>query len=146
MGIETRRSVTPFEARIFVIEDNVSNHTAMMKLLSLAGALSANCISRYSGQGVRQVATAYEEPFDLILLDLKLPHEDGYQVLAQIRAEPFFRASRIIAVTGQVTAEEMRKARQAGFDGFLGKPLLPHRFPSQLQRILKGESVWETGL
>ncbi|MBE2194329.1 MAG: response regulator [Anaerolinea sp.] len=146
MNNEPRRGVSPLEARIFVIEDNVSNHTTMIKLLAMAGALSANCVSRYSGQGVRQVAAAYDEPFDLILLDLKLPHEDGYEVLEQIRAEPFFRKTLIIAVTGHVNPEEVRKARQAGFDGFLGKPLLPHRFPFQLQRILRGDSVWEPGL
>jgi two-component system cell cycle response regulator DivK len=37
----------------------------------------------------------------------------------------------------------MRKARESGFDGFLGKPLDPDRFPEQIRRILNNEPVWE---
>jgi two-component system cell cycle response regulator DivK len=37
----------------------------------------------------------------------------------------------------------MKKARTAGFDGFLGKPLDPDRFPDQVHRILAGDAVWE---
>jgi two-component system cell cycle response regulator DivK len=37
----------------------------------------------------------------------------------------------------------MRRAQKAGFDGFLGKPLDPDRFPTQITRLLAGESVWE---
>jgi two-component system cell cycle response regulator DivK len=39
----------------------------------------------------------------------------------------------------------MEKARAAGFDGFLGKPLDPDRFPDQIRRILGGEEVWDLG-
>jgi two-component system cell cycle response regulator DivK len=39
----------------------------------------------------------------------------------------------------------MEKARQAGFDGFLGKPIDPDRFPEQIRRVLQGEQVWEVG-
>jgi two-component system cell cycle response regulator DivK len=38
----------------------------------------------------------------------------------------------------------MAKAQDAGFDGFLGKPLNRKRFPDQVRRIINGESVWET--
>jgi two-component system, cell cycle response regulator DivK len=37
----------------------------------------------------------------------------------------------------------MNKAKSSGFDGFLGKPLDPDRFPDQIRRILAGEPVWE---
>ncbi|NIP28430.1 MAG: response regulator, partial [Phycisphaerae bacterium] len=38
-----------------------------------------------------------------------------------------------------------QKAREAGFDGFLSKPLDADEFPAQIRRILEGESVWEMG-
>jgi two-component system cell cycle response regulator DivK len=37
----------------------------------------------------------------------------------------------------------MNKAKSSGFDGFLGKPLDPDKFPDQIRRILNGEAVWE---
>jgi two-component system cell cycle response regulator DivK len=140
------RMTSPAEARILMVEDSVSSHTGLIRLLALAGVPDTHCVARYSGQAVRQVAESQPEPFDLILLDLRLPEDDGYEVLKQIRAEPFFNTARVVAVTGYATTEEIRKARQAGFDGFLGKPLLPAHFPAQLKRILSGESVWEADL
>jgi len=48
-----------------------------------------------------------------------------------------------VAVTAEASAEQMRKAREANFDGFIGKPLDPDRFPDQIQRILSGDPVWD---
>jgi two-component system, cell cycle response regulator DivK len=39
----------------------------------------------------------------------------------------------------------MQKAREAGFDGFLSKPIDVDRFPEQIGRILAGEAIWEMG-
>jgi two-component system cell cycle response regulator DivK len=39
----------------------------------------------------------------------------------------------------------MRRAREAGFDGFIGKPIDPDAFPDQIRRILAGEGVWTLG-
>ena len=51
----------------------------------------------------------------------------------------------VIAVTAESSVEQMKKAREANFNGFIGKPLDPDRFPDQIRRILAGESVWEMG-
>jgi two-component system cell cycle response regulator DivK len=80
---------------------------------------------------------------DLILMDIRLPYEDGYGALKKIRASERFKAVPIIAVTAEASMEQMKKARDSGFDGFLGKPLDPDRFPDQIRRILNGEPVWE---
>jgi two-component system, cell cycle response regulator DivK len=78
-------------------------------------------------------------------MDLRLPHEDGYEALRQIRANPRLRDTIVVVVTAQASPAEMQKAREAGFDGFLSKPLDADRFPEQIQRILQGERVWEMG-
>jgi two-component system cell cycle response regulator DivK len=46
-------------------------------------------------------------------------------------------------VTAEASQEQLNRAREAGFDGFLGKPLDPDRFPEQIRRLLRGEQVWE---
>jgi two-component system cell cycle response regulator DivK len=51
--------------------------------------------------------------------------------------------TRVVAVTAHHSPTEMQRARAAGFDGFIGKPIDPARFPDQIRRILAGESVWE---
>jgi two-component system cell cycle response regulator DivK len=80
---------------------------------------------------------------DLILMDIRLPYEDGYGALKKIRASERFKTVPIIAVTAEASLEQMTKAKDSGFDGFLGKPLDPDRFPDQIRRILSGEPVWE---
>ncbi len=135
--------VSPLEARVCIIEDSVVNHTTVMKLLAYAGVLPEHCECKFSGQGVGSLLDHATLTFDLILIDLGLPVNDGYSVLHTLRARRKFAATRIVAVTGSATIEEMRKAQREGFDGFLGKPLLPERFVGQLQRILHGEGVWE---
>ena len=80
---------------------------------------------------------------DLILMDIRLPYEDGYTALRKIRTSPRLKSTPVIAVTAEASQEQMAKARQAGFNGFLGKPLDPDRFQDQIQRILAGEPVWE---
>jgi len=49
----------------------------------------------------------------------------------------------VCAVTAEASEDQMRRAQKAGFDGFLGKPLDPDRFPEQISRLLSGEAVWE---
>jgi two-component system cell cycle response regulator DivK len=131
------------EARIFLVEDNVPNRTTVLKLLAFAGVVTDHCCCSLSGNGIVQMLKERPGPFDLVLLDLRLPSEDGYVLLRKIRAMAPFKDARVVAVTGKTSIEEMRQAQRAGFDGFLGKPLMLDRFPGQLQRILNGQPVWE---
>jgi len=80
---------------------------------------------------------------DLILMDLRLPYEDGYGALKKVRATPKIKDTIVVAVTAEASQEQLNRARESGFDGFLGKPLDPDRFPEQIRRLLRGEQVWE---
>jgi two-component system cell cycle response regulator DivK len=79
----------------------------------------------------------------LILLDIRLPYNDGYAVLDKVRQNPKLKNTVVCAVTAEASEEQMRRAQKAGFNGFLGKPLDPDRFPAQIKRLLNGEPVWE---
>jgi CheY-like chemotaxis protein len=79
-------------------------------------------------------------------MDLRLPHEDGYEALQQIRADENLRDTLVVVVTAHGSSEEMQRARKAGFDGFLVKPLDADQFPEQIRQILGGESVWDLGI
>lgn len=82
-----------------------------------------------------------ETEIDVIFLDLELPNNDGFDILQDMKADSRFTDIPIIAYT--VHTSEIDRARRAGFDGFLGKPLNTQRFAQQLERILKGEKIWE---
>jgi two-component system cell cycle response regulator DivK len=136
----------PNSTHVVIVEDNQNNLVVIMKLLHLAGI--DNCHWDPSGRAVvafvkaMSLADSQRRP-DLILLDIGLPHEDGYGVLASLRSDPALQQTRVVAVTAVATPTEMQRAREAGFDGFIGKPIDGRRFPDQIRRVLAGEGVWE---
>lgn len=136
------RATIPADAHILIVEDKVDNYATLTRLLIIAGVVPSRVEFRASGLGVVQFADTLPR-LDLILLDLELPGEDGYEVLRQIRSMARFQNTLVVAVTGHVAIEDMRKAQTAGFDGFLGKPLDLNRFPDQLAKVLRGQPVWE---
>lgn len=127
------------EAYVLVIEDNPDNLLVATDLLRLVGVQYIN--SRASGrQGIKLAETLPR--LDLILLDIQLPYEDGYTVLQHIRAHPKLQQTKVVAVTANVMPQDEQKARAAGFDGFIGKPLHPTLFVEQIRAVLAGEQVW----
>src|SRR5690349_10336738 len=129
----------PQEAYVLVIEDDPNNLMVATDFLQMIGVKYVN--SRASGWQGLKLAESLPR-LDLILLDIQLPHEDGYVILNRIRTNPKFKETRVVAVTANILPQDEAKARAAGFDGFIGKPLDFDRFPVQIQAILRGESVW----
>lgn len=136
-------SIDPKEAHILVVEDNVSNFVLIARLLAFMGV--KKCEWKTTGWGVVDFANTMPK-VDLILMDLRLPHEDGYEALKQIRDSKRLRNTRVVVVTAHGSQAEMEKARTAGFDGFLSKPLDADLFPEQIRRVLQGEPVWDLGV
>jgi len=132
--------IDPAEAHVLVVEDNVPNFVLIARMLAFMGV--QRCEWKTSGWQVVQFADTLPR-IDLILMDIRLPYEDGYQALQKIRANQRLNETLVVAVTAEASEEQMKKAREAGFDGFLGKPLDPDRFPEQIRRLLQGEAVWE---
>lgn len=138
-----KKPIDPKNANILVVEDNVSNFVLIARLLAFMGV--QKCEWKTTGWGV--VDFAHTMPrVDLILMDLRLPHEDGYEALNQIREDDNLKDTLVVVVTAHGSAAEMQKAREAGFDGFLAKPLDADRFPDQIRQILQGEAIWDLGI
>ncbi|MFL5806431.1 MAG: response regulator [Roseiflexaceae bacterium] len=131
--------LTPDEAYVLVIEDDPNNLMVATDFLQLLGVKYVN--SRASGWQGLKLAESLPQ-LDLILLDIQLPREDGYAILQRIRENPKFKETRVVAVTANVLPQDAVRARAAGFDGFIGKPLDFDRFPHQIRAILRGEPVW----
>jgi two-component system, cell cycle response regulator DivK len=81
---------------------------------------------------------------DVIFLDIHMEPVDGFEMLKMIRRNKDHHATRVIALTASVMNEEVRRLREAGFDGAIGKPINYDTFPSLLDRILNGEQIWNT--
>mgnify|MGYP000881658090 CR=1 FL=1 len=128
------------EAVILIVEDNLNNFILMTRLLAFLGV--KKCEWKASGWKVLEYAGTLGR-IDLILMDIALPDADGYQSLAALRSDERFSDVPIIAVTADASVDSLNRARESGFNGFIGKPLDPDRFPNQIRRALQGEEVWE---
>lgn len=122
-----------------IVEDNVSNFVLMARML---GYIGVQCEWKTSGYEVVEYADTLQG-IDFILMDIRLPYEDGYDALRKLRQSERLKEIPVIAVTAYSSEDQMERARTAGFDGFLGKPLDPDRFPDQIRAVLRGEEVWE---
>lgn len=138
-----KNQIDPKDAYILVVEDNVSNFVLIARLLAFMGV--QKCEWKTTGWGVVEFANTMPR-VDLILMDLGLPHEDGYEALQQVRSNPHLQDTLVVVVTAQGSAAEMKKARAAGFDGFIAKPLDADKFPEQIHKILNGEPIWDLGI
>jgi two-component system cell cycle response regulator DivK len=128
---------------VLIVEDNVRNYALLARLLSFMGVKQTEW--KRSGWHVLEFAKDTMPRVDLILLDIHLPEEDGYEVLNRLHKDERFSDTRVVAVTADVSKANLSRAQTAGFDGFLAKPINVDLFPDQIQRILMGESVWDLG-
>ncbi|HSH01533.1 MAG TPA: response regulator [Anaerolineae bacterium] len=143
MTKQDRAPINPEDAYVLVVEDNVPNFVLIARLLAYTGI--KKCEWKTTGWGVVDFANTMPR-VDLILMDLRLPHEDGYEALKQVRSSEHLKDTLVVVVTAQASVAEMNKAKESGFDGFMSKPLDADRFPEQIRKILRYEPVWDLGL
>lgn len=137
----TNEALTPQKVRVLVVEDDPNNRLVIVRLLKLAGVPPEH-ISEVEGDAATYLRTQPPNSVDLIFLDLQLPKKDGYTILKELRADPTLDVTKIVALTANVMRQDIERARAAGFDGFIGKPIDGRRFSEVLRRLLAGDPVW----
>ena len=104
--------------RILVVDDNRDSADSLAMLLRSAGHETATA---YGGEEAVEVAEVFGP--DVVLLDLGMPHVNGYEACRRIRATPWGRSMVIIAQTGWGQDEDKALTVQCGFQGHLTKPV-----------------------
>ena len=122
-------------SRILIVEDSPDNMKLFRTLLGLKGHVVTEL---WSGEGL--LATIARTDPDLVLMDIQLPGKDGFALLQEIRASPHARV-RVVALTAHAMTGDRERAMQAGFDGYITKPIDIREFPGQVARALGGEMV-----
>ena len=104
--------------RVLIVDDNEDAANSLALVLKLGGH-ETTCV--YTATDAVARALAFRP--DAVLLDIGLPGMDGYEVAQQMRELPSLRDVRLVAVTGYGGTEDRRRAREAGFDDHLVKPV-----------------------
>jgi CheY-like chemotaxis protein len=128
--------------RVLLAEDNAVNQKVATKILHALGFFCA-----VAGDGEQAVARFVEhaergEPFDVVLMDLQMPVMDGVEaaraILGREVGEVGAAKPKIFALTADVAASVIQECRDAGMDGFLGKPIDRVR----LGRVMRDVTKW----
>jgi PAS domain S-box-containing protein len=124
-GSKAANTKSPYRAepvgaarRILIVDDNQDNAESLDMLLRLSGNET-----RMAGDGVEAVEKAGEFFPDVILLDIGLPRMNGYDTCRAIRQQPWGKDVIMVALTGWGQEEDRRKAKEAGFNGHMVKPV-----------------------
>lgn len=120
-------------ATIVVVEDQPDNLKLITALLTLKGHRVVGLPS-----GERLVATLRaERPTPvLVLLDIQLPGQDGFSVLADVKKIEGDHAWKVVALTAHAMPGDREKVLAAGFDGYIAKPIDVRTFPDEIARYL----------
>jgi len=103
---------------ILIVEDNPRNMKLVRDVLQVKGHATLEATTGEEG-----VALATEKLPDLVLMDIQLPGINGIQALGQLRANATTAKIPVIAVTASVMQQDRKLITEAGFDGYIGKPI-----------------------
>ncbi len=129
----------PEDAYIILIEDDPNSYLIMEDLLRHAGF--KHVYHRGSGAKVLQLIEVLPQ-VDLVLLDIGLPGEDGFALIQRLRGHPHTARAHIAAITANIMHQTRLRAKDAGFDSFISKPIRPDRLCEQIRSMLSGRSFW----
>jgi CheY-like chemotaxis protein/signal transduction histidine kinase len=121
-------------AHILIVDDNATNRMVAEALCEMF-----DCTSEQVEDGVEAVEAATARPFDLILMDIRMPRMDGVAATRAIRALPGPAGQTpIIALTANADPEDAKTYLAAGMNGVVEKPIKPHLLLAALEQALAG--------
>ena len=124
--------VTEPSPTILVVDDNPTNLKLVSEVLEYAGYRVLKAVDAEEAQ----VVLCHAQP-DLIFMDIALPGMDGLTLTRKLKAEPSTKHIRIIALTAFAMKGDEQKAREAGCDGYISKPIDTRIFPAQVAELLQ---------
>jgi CheY-like chemotaxis protein len=116
---------------ILVAEDRDASRELICIALSSAGYSVIE-----ARDGKEAIDRAFEIQADLVILDLYMPHTDGFGVLSRLRAEDSYRDIPIIALTASAMAGDRERAISSGFSDYISKPVNMGYLRREVERLL----------
>lgn len=117
--------------KVLVAEDSAVNRELLRELLENRGyEVTEAC------NGAEALRSIEENPPHILLLDLGMPVLDGFATIRKIRESTILAALPVLAVTAYAMRGDREKVLEAGFDGYLSKPIDPLLLHRELERLL----------
>lgn len=128
---------------ILVVEDNLLQAGVLLEILRCGRFRSRVTLARDGVEALaflrREGLFAHAPRPDLVLLDLNLPGKGGWELLAEIRADPHLADLRLVVVTASDSPDDLLHGNELRVDGYLVKPVDPEQFISVVDHL---RSCW----
>ncbi|MBQ6322714.1 MAG: response regulator, partial [Lachnospiraceae bacterium] len=136
----TLNYIKPKDMRVLVVDDEeiAAEHARMV--LDEAGIKSDICLSGTEALQMLEIAHIKQEPYNLVLLDWRMPEMDGIEVARQIRRK-YDKETTVIILTSFNWDEIMDEAMHVGVDSFLAKPLFASNVIDEFERIARKNNM-----
>jgi len=115
---------------ILIVEDNEKNLKLVRDVLQFKGYRTLEAETAEDG-----LALAQSHRPNVILMDIQLPGIDGVEALRRLRAEPGTASIPVIALTAFAMKDDRERFLDAGFDGYIDKPINVKEFPEQVRQF-----------
>lgn len=119
---------------VLLVEDNPHNRKIFSGMLTHSGFAVVE-----AEDGHQALAAVEKQLPDVILMDLSIPGIDGWEVTRRLKADARTQAVPIIALTAHAMRGDEERARAAGCDHYLAKPISPKKVVAEVRKILKIE-------
>ena len=119
--------------RVLVAEDNAFFRLSLNALLDREEDIE---VVGQASSGEEAVALATSLHPDVVVMDLGLPHKDGYAIAVEFRASPLLRHVPLIALSGYSQDRDRQASAAAGFDAHLAKPVTPETLAQTIEAQL----------
>jgi two-component system cell cycle response regulator DivK len=123
--------------KILVVDDNQDNRELVVKVLKNKGYEIIEAVD-----GEEAVEKAIAQKPNLILLDISIPKLNGYEVARILKGKEDFKDIPVVALTAHAMKGDRVKALEAGFEGYITKPINVRELPAQVKSFIKGR--WES--
>ncbi len=122
--------------KILIAEDNPVNRELLRELLEMRGyEIFEAC------DGLQALAMVDQVCPHLLVLDLGMPGLDGFGVIRKIRADPTHANLPVLAATAYAMRGDRERVLEAGFDGYISKPINPTALKDEIERLMRKSSM-----
>jgi two-component system, sensor histidine kinase and response regulator len=127
--------------RVLVVDDNATNREIAREMVVSVGARVAEADSGAAALAAVRQAMESDEPFKLILLDMRMPEMDGLEVATRIRREFGRDAPLILMLSSDDLPPQLARLREAGLNAFLVKPITRRELFQAISKVLAEEQA-----
>ena len=121
---------------VLIVEDNERNLKLVRDVLQVKGYSTIEAGTAEDG-----IKLASEKKPDLILMDIQLPGMNGIDALKVLRKDPATAKIPVVAVTASVMQQDRKQITEAGFDGYVGKPINVKEFLEAVRHALEQKNA-----